>query len=298
MNFFQRLFARPKEPVAAAEPATAAETPDSATDPSKVAYPGLRVGHLSDIGQNPDRERNEDSLYAFSSTLFSDGTVEPFGLFIVADGMGGHERGEIASDLATRTVADRILREIYLPFLNQDSQSASNRSLNEILMGALEDANSEVHKQAPEGGTTLTAAVILGNNAYVAHVGDSRAYVYHQGQLKQITQDHSYVARLVELGQATAEEALTHRYRNVLYRALGQAGTLEVETKLQPLPAGSQLLLCSDGLWNMIADDKIASVVANAPSPQEACQQLIDLANSNGGEDNISAIIVRIGDPV
>ncbi|MFQ5612978.1 MAG: Stp1/IreP family PP2C-type Ser/Thr phosphatase [Anaerolineae bacterium] len=299
MNFLQRLFIREKE----AHIETPPEQPVDATKPltpplaaPRPLSPGLHIGITSDIGQNPERDRNEDSLCAVNSTLFHEDIVEPFGIFVVADGMGGHQQGEVASVLATRTVTDQILREIYLPYLTQDSQSASNRPINEVLTSAVETANTVVHENTPDAGTTLTVAVVLGNNAYIAHVGDSRAYIYHQGKLKQITQDHSYVARLVELGQATPEEALTHRYRNVLYRALGQAGNLEVETQLQSLPPGSYLLLCSDGLWNMISDDEIARIIATSSSPNEACQQLVDQANANGGDDNITVIVIGIGE--
>jgi PPM family protein phosphatase len=305
MNLIRRLLGRMKEPeetgaaapeASQSEEVTQAPSSISSSNLAEPLPPGLYSGQMSDIGRNPDRDRNEDAYSAFTSSLYHNGVLEPFGLFIVADGMGGHERGEVASALSAQAVTDKILREVYLPFLKQDNRGAANRPLNEVLVSAVEEANDIVQEHAPEGGTTLTAALVLGNNAYLAHVGDSRAYIHRDGQLKQITHDHSYVARLVELGQATAEEALTHRYRNVLYRALGQAGNLEVETYLQPLAPRSQLLICSDGLWNMIPDEQIAQILNTAPSPQAATQQLVDLANANGGDDNVTAIIVQTGD--
>ena len=157
-------------------------------------------------------------------------------------------------------------------------------------------ANFAVYQQAPEAGTTLTMALIFGHKAYVAHVGDSRAYVFNQSTLRQVTQDHSLVARLVELGQATPEEALTHTHRNVLYRAIGQAGSLEVDTYLQPFPVGSGLLLCSDGLWGLVSDDELSDILTYARTPQDAVEQMVETANRKGGDDNITAVLVFMGE--
>ncbi|HEY84918.1 MAG TPA: serine/threonine-protein phosphatase, partial [Chloroflexi bacterium] len=185
---------------------------------------------------------------------------------------------------------------LYLPDLTRNENSASQLPINEVLNAAVIAANHAVLEQVPEAGTTLTIAVVTGHYAYLAHVGDSRAYLYHDGQLQQITQDHSLVARLVELGQATAEEALTHPQRNVLYRAIGQSGTLEVETYFQSLPVNAYLLICSDGLWGMVPDDEITHILASATTPEDGVDKLIDAANANGGDDNITAILVGIGE--
>lgn len=252
--------------------------------------PGFHVGKLSDVGRQ--RERNEDTLFAIESLLHHDLGAEPFGLFIVADGMGGHQRGEVASLLAARVTANTILQEVYLPYLTND-QNANNKPLNEALVEAVQHANVAVQEQVPDGGTTLTGALIMGNNAYIAHVGDTRAYLINQGEVKRITQDHSLAQRLEDLGQATAEEAA--HVQNVLYRAIGQNSAVEVDTYIQYLPAGSSLMLCSDGLWGQITDENIKEIFAAAATPQDACTQLIKLANNNGGPDNITAIIVSLG---
>ena len=144
----------------------------------------------------------------------------------------------------------------------------------------------------PDGGTTLTLALVMGNNAYIAHVGDSRAYVFNQDALKQITQDHSLSQRLEELGQSPEE---VKQVQNVLYRAIGQGETVEVDTHMQYLPAGASLLLCSDGLWGLVEDTDITDILKTASSPQESCEQLIEKANNNGGLDNITAIVVSMG---
>jgi protein phosphatase len=207
--------------------------------------------------------------------------------------MGGHQKGEVASALAVRTAAESILRDIYLPYLINNNQGS--RPVNEVLIGAVEAANIAVQQAAPDGGTTLTIAVVMGRSAYIAHVGDTRVYWFNQNTLKQITKDHSLVQRLVELGQETSEGALTHPQRNVLYRAIGQGSTMEVDTYFQNLPPGSSLFLCSDGLWGLVKNEALRETFQAANTPQEACEQLIALANKNGGEDNITAVVVSMG---
>jgi serine/threonine protein phosphatase PrpC len=151
-----------------------------------------------------------------------------------------------------------------------------------------------VHEACPEGGTTLTCALVLGSNAFLAHVGDSRAYLISRDTIRRITTDHSLVNRLIELGQITAQEALQHPQRNVLYRALGRPGNTEVDTHLQSLPADSALLLCTDGLWSTVAEDEVLSIIGAAPSPQIACNHLVDRAIEHGSDDNVTAVLVQV----
>jgi protein phosphatase len=295
MNFFQRLMSRPKAEVETDGPTAIPNNPThpSSQDNSVQSLSGLQVGKLSDIGRI--RERNEDSFFAIEALLQHDFGQEAFGLFIVADGMGGHQKGEMASCLAARTSAGYILADVYLPYLTNQNQTANQQPINDILIAAIEKANEAVQTKVPEGGTTLTVALVMGHTAYIGHVGDTRAYWFNQSQFKQITKDHSLVQRLVELGQETAEGALVHPQRNVLYRAIGQGGPTEVDTYFQPLPPGSSLLLCSDGLWGPVKDNLLRQILDNSPTPQEACYRLIATANDNGGEDNITAIVVTMG---
>ena len=287
MNFLQKILSRERLVTDDTRPLV----PEKA-NPVMLASlpPGLTVAKISDIGQV--RERNEDSYLAMDITLQNDDGLTPLGLYIVADGMGGHQKGEVASSLATQVSAHHIIQDVFLPFLSGHEQDGSRRPINEALIQAVQAANTAVHQQVPEAGTTLTVALVFSRKVYVAHVGDSRAYIFNQATLRQITQDHSLVARLVELGQATPEEALTHTHRNVLYRAVGQAGSLEVDTYMQPLPVGSCLLLCSDGLWGMVSDEEIAHILTYAPTPHKALEQLTAAANQNGGDDNITAVLV------
>ncbi|GIK40082.1 MAG: hypothetical protein BroJett011_39150 [Chloroflexota bacterium] len=295
MNFLQRLFAQPKVEVESSRQVAGKSSDQKANQGGGISQlpPGLHIGKLSDIGRI--RDRNEDSFYTFESLLQHNDGQEPFGLFIVADGMGGHQKGELASSLAVRTAAECILKDIYLSYLANKSSGATNRPINEVLIEAVESANQAVQEAVPDGGTTLTIAVVMGNSAYIAHVGDSRAYWFNQGNLKQVTKDHSLVQRLVELGQETAEGALTHPQRNVLYRAIGQGTAMEVDIYVQHLPPGSSLLLCSDGLWGPVKNDKLREIMGASATPQEVCDRLITTANKNGGEDNITAVMVSMG---
>lgn len=271
------------------DPKTTTHHKPNETQPLTLLPPGIHVGKRSHVGR--ERERNEDSCLAVESILQYDVGTEHFGLFIVADGMGGHKKGEFASSLAVRVAASSIIKDVYLPYLT-NNQNADNRPLNEALVLAVEKANSAVLKHVPDGGTTLLLALVLGNNAYLAHVGDSRAYIFKDSTLKQITQDHSLAKKLQDMGQSIEE---TQHAQSVLYRAIGQGEPVEVDTHIQHLPPGSSLLLCSDGLWGMVDDANIRVVLEAALTPQHACNQLIDRANENGGRDNITAVIASIG---
>lgn len=295
MDFFKKVFGGEEEAERpAVEPVV--ETPVSTPSRPSSLPPGLHVGRKTDVGRQ--REQNEDALYTTTAYIESSDGTEPFGLYIVADGMGGYQGGEIASSVAVRAASHYILKHIYLPYLSGDTETAMRTPINDVLISAVNEANEKVLSGAPEAGTTLTIAVVIGRQAYFAHVGDSRAYLYSDGKLRQITQDHSLVARMVELGQVTAEEALTHQHRNVLYRAIGQHSALEVETYLRVLSPNSYLLICSDGLWGLIPDEKIGAVLQSVGSPEEGVNALIDLANQNGGDDNITAVLIGIGEDV
>jgi serine/threonine protein phosphatase PrpC len=248
-------------------------------------------GQLTDIGKV--RSNNQDAVYSFYSTTRSSDEWPDFGLFVVADGMGGHQDGEKASAITARSVASEILASLYVPMVRGEDP-AEQMPVSEILTEAVQKANSEVVAKVPEGGTTITSAVVIGDLAYIAHVGDSRIYLIHKGMIEQITRDHSLVQRLIELGQLTPEEATDHKQPNMLYRALGQNESVDVDTLTRRLPPHSRLLLCSDGLWNQVTDTEILDIVVKNPSPQEACNKLIAQANMRGGIDNVSAILLRL----
>jgi serine/threonine protein phosphatase PrpC len=261
---------------------------------TQVKSSRLLIGHRTDVGQV--RDNNQDAYSTFASSISSAEEKPDFGLFVVADGMGGHEDGEKASGLAARIVMRHILKEMYLPLLTDNfSNDASQTPVTEILKQSIQKANESISVQVPDGGTTVTAVAVMGNLAYVAHVGDSRAYLINQDGIEQLTRDHSLVQRLIELGQLTPEEALEHPQRNVLYRAIGQGDVLEVDAITRHIMPGSYLMVCSDGLWNFVSNDELLSITLNHGSnTQLACQTLVDLANERGGTDNISVILVRV----
>lgn len=251
----------------------------------------LIFGQATDVGMV--RTNNQDAVFSFLSTSRSSQQRPDFGLFIVADGMGGHHDGEKASALTLELVASYITEQVFVPMLGNDDRG-ERVPITEAMIRAIEKANAAVINKVPDGGTTLTATVIIGDLAYVAHVGDSRVYLVTKDGVEQITRDHSLVQRLIELEQLTREEANSHPQKNVLYRALGQSESLEVDALTRRLPPNSQLMLCSDGLWNLISESEIADITLKYPNPQEACDKLVALANAHGGTDNITAILVRV----
>jgi PPM family protein phosphatase len=251
------------------------------------------AGWCTDVGRV--RNHNEDALYVLSGEQEASNAVPPFGLFMLADGMGGHQSGEIASALALRVAASWLLSHVYFPLVDGTDRGANQPSLTDIVREAISQANRVVTRDYPGSGSTLTCGMILGDRLFMGHVGDSRAYLLRSGQpARQLTKDHSLVNRLMEMGQLTEEEAAVHPQRNVLYRAIGQGATLEIDVFTYALEPGDLLLLCSDGLWGAISEAEIWRLVQEAPAPQQACAQLVAAANAAGGNDNISVVLVEI----
>jgi len=320
MDFFRRLFSSPPEPEkkspgnepppepvnaqevrAADPPAEPVSPPVQQEDGSTRRLPPetmiavsnahLTFGQASDVGT--ERTENEDAVLSWLAISSSDDDLPAFGIFIIADGMGGHEFGEKASAMTVRTVAAEITQAAYVPIVSgKDMQEMP--PISEILVSAFEKANSAVFTRlGGQCGTTCTTVVVIGDRAYLGHVGDSRAYLITKDSIEQLTRDHSVIQRLIELGQLTSEEALTHSRRNELYRTLGFKDTVEVDVMSRRLPSRSSLLVCTDGIWNVVKDDDIMSIVQKNASPQDACNQLIALANSRGANDNVSVVLLR-----
>lgn len=271
---------------------TAPLSPEVSVRPENVFYPPqLSFGSAQSNGKQ--RDHNEDALFALSTILASDNTNIPFGLFIVADGMGGHQHGEVASGVAIRAMASYIIRKLFVPMYSTH-QETPDESLQEILQAGVLEAHQAILKEAAGGGTTLTTALIVGSQLMISHVGDSRAYaIYPDGRIHVITRDHSLVKRLEELGQITSSEAAVHPQRNVLYRALGQGEPFEPDVTTYPLPHNGHVLLCSDGLWGVISEKDMIEIIRSSTSLQQACHQMVESANNAGGPDNISVVLVR-----
>lgn len=256
-----------------------------------VSSGSIVFGQASDVGLV--RSNNQDAVLSFFSASTSVDDYPDFGLFIVADGMGGHQEGEKAAAITTRTVATHITSDIYLPIINGTAKE-SLPPVSETLVEAVQKSNKKVIESVPDGGTTVTAIAVMNDLAYIAHVGDSRAYLMTSEGIEQITRDHSLVQRLIELNQLTRDEAETHPQKNVLYRALGQNDSVEVDTLTRRLPVNSRLLICSDGLWGQLEERDMYNIAFNTSNPQEACDRLVALAKNNGGADNITIILLKI----
>jgi PPM family protein phosphatase len=222
------------------------------------------------------RRENEDSVYVHAP------------VFVVADGMGGAQAGEVASRIAIETF------EQGLP------DSGAQGSPEAQLTALARDANHRIYDRSRaehgrEGmGTTLTAAYLVDGRLVIAHVGDSRAYLFRDGELKRLTQDHSLVDELVRQGKLTEEQAAEHPQRSIITRALGPEPEVEVDTWSYPMRAGDVVLLCSDGLTSMVAEDQVAEIMRSAGTLQEAADRLIDDANEAGGRDNITVVLCRL----
>jgi protein phosphatase len=257
----------------------------------KKIYPNqFMLGSGQSVGRQ--RDHNEDALFAMSSILADDQAGKPFGLCIVADGMGGHRNGEAASSSAVRAVVRLILNRVYGHFLDT-SNVQLEEGLQEILEQAVVEAQKAVVRHAPGGGTTLTIALIVGGQVTIAHVGDSRAYFVHtDGRLEKITRDHSLVQSLLDREEITEEEAFIHPQKNVLLRAVGQPDPYRADIQSHQIPPTGKLLLCSDGLWGVIPESNLRNIISKSKDPVSTCQELVDAANAAGGPDNISVVLV------
>ncbi len=250
------------------------------------------VGRLSDIGMR--RELDEDALITLEIAQGTHAGCQVVGLYAVADGMGGASAGEIASKLATDTLAREITQNLIVPRVT----AAGEINYAAVLQAAVEQANREVHQARAHAqsdmGSTLVAALVIGTQAHIANVGDSRAYLITPDAITRITKDHSFVQVLVERGHITEADARTHPQRNLILRNVGEKPEIVVDLFTLALEAGQHLLLCCDGLWEMVPDETIAALVRQHALPQAACRALIQAANANGGNDNITCVLVRI----
>lgn len=238
----------------------------------------MRVYAGTDIGQR--RQVNQDYVYA---------SVEAVGnlpnLFVVADGMGGHNAGDYASSCAVRVLVDTVRED-------------ADHNPVKIIRYGIESANLKILEEAAKSearkgmGTTMVAATVVGNYVYVANVGDSRLYVIHHG-IRQITKDHSLVQEMVRLGEIQEEEAMNHPDKNIITRALGVTRSLDVDFFDLEIQPGTTILMCSDGLSNMVTDEEIADLLERPGNVKEKGKALIRLANANGGKDNIAVVLIE-----
>ena len=276
----------------------------------------VRLDSATATDSGRERSDNQDQVWAQVSQP-SEG--EPVGLFIVCDGVGGHHGGQFASQWAIEAIKsefedyfypDDPQKTVLLPQEDltsgekeeETTRVSESRKLERIVIEAAQKANRVVYEyaqnkpqEAKDAGTTLTMAFLVGNRAVIANVGDSRTYLLRDKQIRQITKDHSLVATLVASGQLKPEDVFSHPQRNLIFRSLGQKDEIQVDTYIELLKKGDRLLLCSDGLWEMIQDEEaIARLIHKSKTPNDACKSLIDAANNAGGQDNISAVLVVV----
>ena len=268
----------------------------------------------TDIGK--ERRHNEDGIAVFDFTTATDSREAACALFVVSDGMGGHNAGEIASMTAVDSMVSSILRlfmpkvfqthfyalpeHVYNYHFKKQGKPPAAPNAPKILLRALQRANADIIDLSRKNpaffgmGATMTVALLVGRQLTVGNVGDSRCYIFQDGGLRQLTKDHTIVTQMVELGKLTAEEALKHPGRNFLYRSLGSDDNTQFdvfETELQP-PAW--ILLCSDGLTNMVPDAEIARILQRGSQPGQIAERLVRMANRAGGKDNISVIVAKL----
>ncbi len=255
---------------------------------------GLAVITETNPGIKRKHKPNEDSLFAVEGARTHNSQPQQYGLFVVADGMGGHANGQDASRTAIQNIINFMLPRLAAgDDLNDEGYKA-------LLVEGVQQANLAVHQRNLQDhadmGTTMTAALVIGSTAYVANVGDSRTYLYREPEgLRQITHDHSVVASLVEAGIIKPDDIYTHPKRNQIYRSLGEKPGVEIDSFIQPLQPNDKLLLCSDGLWDMVRDPDIQQVVRSSiPNLNQIGKNLVQAALDGGGEDNVSVIVVSI----
>ena len=255
------------------------ETEDVPPKPTEA-----RAAALTDEGQV--RELNEDS-WRFED--LNDSTA----LYAVADGMGGHDRGEVASSLAVETLFAEVDKRL------KRAKRRDVSALKRLLRTSFQKANRAVLEcgrshESNMGTTLVTVLIHHQSEALFANVGDSRAYLLRDGRLEQITRDHSLVAYLVQMGELTKEQARTHPSGNILVRSVGSTDDVEIDVFHIPLQAGDALLLCTDGQWSELPDEELQQILMSSSDPDEICKVLVDRGNDAGGKDNITCLVVTL----
>lgn len=259
----------------------------------------MKFGNLTDVGRQ--REHNEDNML---TSLFRFGAGQrrvEYSLFIVADGMGGAAAGEVASELSVQTVATVAYESLLKIHMNHDQAWLNPGN---VLRNAVERANQEVFTRAREVpqfmgmGATLTTILVCQGRAFIGQVGDSRAYMLRNGELRQVTRDHSFVGELLRDGRITEAEARTHPRKNIITRAVGSRPRVQVDIFVERLQAGDLLLSCSDGLSGMVTDEEMKQMLVEGRTKHhtlmQMCENLVARANEHGGTDNITVSLAAI----
>ena len=249
-----------------------------------------KIGMLTDVGKV--RTIDEDSILAADLSFGVNSKSSKFLLLAVADGMGGHAKGEEASKIALNAIARAVIPEL-----------SNNTPFTELLEKGIQNANQDIldytakYPESSGMGTTSVCAVVKGNEVHLANVGDSRAYVVSDDEIRGVTKDHSYVQALVDEGKITQAEAREHPKKNIITKAVGTSPSVEADKSILTLGSHESLLLCCDGVIAHLPDEDIHKIINDSPDPQSACQKIVDTTNERGGSDNISLIILSAGGP-
>jgi serine/threonine protein phosphatase PrpC len=265
---------------------------EPAPEPEEAHEAPLRLhwGYLTDPGLV--RDHNEDAIDVRVYTRI-DGFQ--LGLFAVADGLGGQDSGEVASRMALDAVWEALRAQVWEPCLRNErpGDQAMGQAVREAFLAANQTVYDARIERKSEMSTTLTLALVVNERVHIGNVGDSRIYCWSSEGLEPITKDHSLVQRLVDAGQIQPEEVYTHAERHVIYQSIGDRPDVEVDLYQHQLAPDERLILCSDGLWEMVRSEGLEDVLLAEPDPQRACERLVRNANLAGGEDNISVIMVQ-----
>ena len=248
------------------------------------------IGMLTDVGKV--RTIDEDSILAADLSFGVNSENSKFLLLAVADGMGGHAKGEEASKIALNAIAKSVIPELF-----------NDTPFTELLEKGIQNANQDIldytakYPESSGMGTTSVCAVVKGNEVHLANVGDSRAYVISDDEIRGVTKDHSYVQALVDEGKITQADAREHPKKNIITKAVGISPSVEADKSILTLGSDESLLLCCDGVIAHLTDEDIHKIINDSSDPQSACQKIVDTANERGGSDNISLIILSAGGP-
>lgn len=240
------------------------------------------MASMSDMGRV--REINEDSFCCAELSC-------NMSLLIVADGMGGHNAGEVASKIAVKTLSQYVIENI--------KAGIPEDELVEVLQEGIQKANSDIYQESLKNsaysgmGTTVTSAIVSQDQLVVGHVGDSRAYILKHNKLKRITRDHSLVEELIMNGTITEAQAMHHPQKNIITRALGVEDSVDIDIERLKIDTGDMVLLCTDGLTNMLEESKIEDILLKFENPDDAVQKMVEMANEAGGQDNITVLLAK-----
>ena len=245
------------------------------------------------------RDNNEDAYFVADCCRYTDSQILSCGIYLVADGMGGENAGEVASAQAIETISSSILKDL--------KSDAKPSSYQDLVRHAIERGNAEISSMAKaksalaSAGTTVTLGLRINNDLYLGHIGDSRCYLVHDGKLEQLTRDHSVVGELLRRGKITIEQAKHHPARGKLYRSLGSTTDITVDTlketgygESQALSSGDKVIFCSDGLTDYVSNEDILELVEHGVNAIGICHSLVQLANARGGADNVTVIVVTV----